>query len=87
MQPLEIAIREKHIPALTGRQALTEYERDLFALPVRDGGMGIPITHQISSQQRSLSKRICGPLVKAVINQQRVLDTNLLQEHAKTTSS
>jgi hypothetical protein len=83
LQPLEIAICEKLIPALTGRQALTEYERDLFALPVRDGGMGIPITHQISSQQRSLSQRICGPLVKAVINQQRVLDTNLLQEHAE----
>ena len=45
--------------------------------------MGISITHKISSQQRFLSQRICGPLVKAVINQQRVLDTNLLQEHAE----
>ena len=67
LQSLEDAIRQTHIPALTGRRTITDQERDLFSLSVRDGGMGIPIPLQISSQQRSLSQRICSPLVEAVV--------------------
>ena len=75
--------RQTLIPAITGRCTITEEERDLFALPVRDGGMGIPIPLQISSQQRSLSQKICSPLVKAVVRQQKVFDPNLVQDYAK----
>ena len=56
---------------------------DLLALPVRDGGTGIPIPLQISSQQRSLSQKIYSRLVETVVRQQKVFDPNLVQEHAK----
>lgn len=41
LQPLEDAIRLKLIPVVTGRHTITDEERELFALAVRDGGMGI----------------------------------------------
>ena len=48
----------------------------LFALSVRDGGMGIPIPLQTSSQT------ICNPLVEAC---GEATEGNLMQEHAKNT--
>ncbi len=43
LQPLEVAIHQHFIPALTGREACSAAERDLLALPVRLGGMGLAI--------------------------------------------
>lgn len=54
----------------------------LTSLPIRDGGMNIPIPHPTSSQQWSLSHKICAPLVGAVLKQQQVLDPDLAQKHA-----
>ena len=34
-------IRENLIPAITGRSYITDEERSLFSLPVRDGGLNI----------------------------------------------
>ena len=76
MQSLKDAIRQTLIPAITGRRTITEGERDLFALSVRDGGMGIPIPLQTSSQT------ICNPLVEAC---GEATEGNLMQEHAKNT--
>ena len=44
--------------------------------------MDIPISHPTSSQQRTLSHKICAPLVEAVLEQQQVLDADLAQKHA-----
>ena len=41
LHPLEMAIQQHFIPALTGREACSVAERDLLALPVRLGGMGL----------------------------------------------
>ena len=41
LRPLEVAIHQHFIPALTGREACSLVERDLLALPVRLGGMGL----------------------------------------------
>ena len=38
---LEDVIRKKFIPALTGRPAITDEERQLLSLPCRLGGLGI----------------------------------------------
>ena len=40
LQPIEDAIRQQLIPAITGRKALNDDERDLLALPARLGGIG-----------------------------------------------
>ena len=42
-QPLEDAIRQFFLPAITGRQAMSDTERELLTLPARLGGLGIPI--------------------------------------------
>ena len=41
LQPLEDRIYHRLIPALTGRPPLNDSERELLALPVRLGGLGI----------------------------------------------
>ena len=41
-QPLEQVIRHQFLPALTGRLALSDIERELIALPAHLGGLGIP---------------------------------------------
>ena len=60
--PLEEAIQQHLIPALTGRPPCSMEERDLLALPVRLGGMGI--INPVSSSQRvfEASVRLTSPL-------------------------
>ena len=41
VQHLEDSINHQFIPALTGRDNISEVQRDLFALPTRLGGLGI----------------------------------------------
>ena len=41
MIPLEETIRHKLIPAITGRNAVSDIERDVLAMPSRLGGMGM----------------------------------------------
>ena len=51
MAPLEEVLRHKFIPAITGRKTVTDEERQLLALPCRNGGLGIiDPTHQCSSR-------------------------------------
>ena len=40
LQPLEMAIRTKLLPKLTGREPPSDQERDLLGLPARLGGLG-----------------------------------------------
>ena len=40
LQPLEDAIRLHFISSITGRDSISDTERDLFALPARLGGLG-----------------------------------------------
>ena len=46
LHPLEQTLRMEFIPALTGKPAPTDSERDMFALPPRLGGLGLknPVT-------------------------------------------
>ena len=51
LMPLEEVIRHQFLPALTGRRGITDEERDLFALPCRLGGLGIPNPTKVAGQQ------------------------------------
>ena len=48
-QPLEEVIQHQFLPALTSREALSNTERALLALPARHGGLGIPISTAVAS--------------------------------------
>ena len=63
LQPLEDAIRLHLLPAITGRAALSDAERRVLALPVRDGGLGIPIPTTTAANQLESSTFITQPLV------------------------
>ncbi|MDA8002745.1 MAG: hypothetical protein MPL62_15800, partial [Alphaproteobacteria bacterium] len=87
-QPLEDAIRQFFLPAITGRQALSDTERGLVALPARLGGMGIAIpTKMASSQFRSVIK-ISEPLAALILKQSQSYpeSTIAIQKAAKATA-
>ena len=69
LKPLEETIQQHLIPALTGRPPCSREERDLLALPIRLGGMGI--TNPVSTSQRNFeaSMRLTSPLVATIATQ------------------
>ena len=79
LQPLEDTIHQHLIPALTGRPPCSRIERDLLALPVRLGGIGI--INPVSSSQRSFeaSVRLTTPLVAAIASQNQDQTVDILK--------
>ena len=71
--PLEEAIREKLIPAITGKSC-SDLERSLFELPCRLGGLGIPNPVQTADPAFSDSLRITEPLIAKIMSKDPVLD-------------
>ena len=69
LRPLETAIHQHFIPALTGREACSAAESDLLALPVRLGGMGLVNPTSESTQAFEASKRITAPLIALIVAQ------------------
>jgi hypothetical protein len=68
--PLEEAIREKLIPALTGRK-ISNPERDIIALPVRFGGLGIENPAKTSNREFEASIAITRNLTEIIYNQEK----------------
>ena len=67
LQPLERAISEVLIPSLIGRNC-SEAERNLVALPVRMGGLGLinPSDNADADVEYSASIRVSAPLVSKI---------------------
>ena len=68
-QPLEDEIRHRFLLALTGREAPSDAERELIALPARQGGLSIPIPTRAASRQFTWSVEITAPLVGLIAQQ------------------
>ena len=71
LQPLEDAIHQHLIPALTGRPACSSIERDLLALPVRLGGLGLNNPSSLSPECYQSSVRITAPLAALIVSQEK----------------
>ena len=71
LHPLEDAIWHQFLPAITGKQALNDTDRDLLSLPARSGGLGIMNPTNTASQQFGASKKVTEPLV-SIIHQQSI---------------
>ena len=69
LQPLESAIQSQFIPAITGQAPPGKQIRELLALPVRLGGLGLQNPINMSRGQHTASKLICAPLVDQIVNQ------------------
>ena len=74
-KPLEEAIRHKFLPALLGRE-INDVERDLFSLPARFAGLGIPNPTELCSKQVENSEGLTAPLLKFILDQKIDFDPN-----------
>ena len=69
LKPLEDTIRQRFLPALTGQNAFNDTERDLMALPVRLGGLGITNPSRQTSTHYEASLKITEPLSNLIHQQ------------------
>ena len=70
--PLEDAIRGKLIPAILGR-SINDVERDILALPLRYGGLGIQNPVLTADREYKASKLITQQLTEMIFNQDQDL--------------
>ena len=72
-QPVEDVIREKLIPAIVGRK-VSNIEREILALPVRFGGIGLMSPVETADIEFETSVRITNNLTNIIVNQERTLE-------------
>ena len=66
---LEQVIRFNLIPSLTGKIALNDLERNMLALPIRHGGLGIVDPSLISSSSYQASIAVSSPITNLILDQ------------------
>ena len=71
-KPLEDAISQSLIPAILGRE-VSALERDMLALPLRYGGLGIQNPEKTSVREYIASKKITNQLTALIVNQDQDL--------------
>ena len=77
-KPLEDAITNKLLPAMTGITTLTRHERQVLSLPCRLGGLGIEDPSSISDQHYTDSVDANQPLTDAIFEQQNELSVDTI---------
>ena len=80
LKPLDDAISNLLIPALTEGRHVTKEERTLLSLPPRLGGMGIITPSEICEQEYAFSVAATAKLTSAIIERQRDLPANFAEE-------
>ena len=70
LRPLEDAIHQQFLPALTGRSPCSPEERELVSLPVHLGGLGINDPTTSAYTEYVTSTQISAPLVALIIAQE-----------------
>ena len=76
---MEVALQQDFIPALTGRHACSREERELLALQVRLGGLGIQNPANVSESAFEASLKLTSPLVQAILTQDPNLQVDLAE--------
>ena len=66
LQPIEDVIRHRVIPAITGKQNMSDAERRLFSLPTKMGGLGIGIPLELAEQEFFNSVTVTKPLIHSI---------------------
>ena len=63
---LEEALRHKFLPALTGRQAFNDLERELLSLPAKLGKIGVTVPSLVSTSQHDASRMVSTQLISNI---------------------
>ena len=74
-EPLENAIRDQLIPALVGRE-VSDAERQILALPLRHGGLGLTDPWETAKKEYEYSTRITNKLTDKIYTQKLDVDYN-----------
>ena len=69
LKPLDDAIDNLLLPAILGTDIISEVDRNLYALPVRMGGLGFPNFAEKAENDFCTSKQITGPLAAIMVTQ------------------
>ncbi len=83
LQPVEDCIRQILIPAILGRDAVNDLERDLLSLPTRYGGLGLHNPLLFHKSQRMASMAIVRPLVDVLLSQRIDLPHDLFERMSR----
>ena len=85
LQPLEDAIRQQLLSALTGKTDISDIERELISLPARLGGLSIPNPTVTPPTEHNASLEVTAPLVEAICEQhgEYNVDTMAQQQQCK----
>ena len=85
IKPLDDIITNEFIPALFGSN-VSANERELFAMPIKDGGLGIKIWHKHANISYETSKGFTAPLQDQILNQKYDLPDQSKVKSAKDKS-
>ena len=83
LKPVENAIRQRFLPSLTGQNAFNDADRDLEALPVRFGGLGIIDPCRQSTTNNNASEKITAPLVALILQQSHTYSSETKAEQLR----
>ena len=70
LRPLDEKLNKEFIPAITEGHVCSHTQRMLLSLPVRLGGMGIPILTELCESEYKNSKRATQQLTERIKSQQ-----------------
>ena len=82
-KPLEDAIRQQFLPSLTGQNPFSDADRNLMALPVRFGGLGIINPSQQCTANNSMAEKTTAPLVALILQQSHSYPPEVKAEQLK----
>ena len=68
MKPIDEVINEKLLPAIFGT-TINDIDRELFTLPIRDGGLGMPILTETARSEYTTSTLVNAPLAAIFVMQ------------------
>ena len=83
LKPVENAIRQRFLPSLTGQNAFNDTDRDLMALAVRFGGLGIIDPCRQSTANNNASEKITAPLVALILQQSHTYSSETKAEQLR----
>ena len=85
LQPLDDIITTKFIPSIFGSEP-TEAEREVFSLPIKDGGLGMRFVSKNADVSYNASRDITKPLVEKITCQSNKLPGHAEELNVKSTA-
>ena len=80
LKPLEGCIRFNFIPAITGEHLCSDNDRILLSLPVRFGGITIPLFHNDAKYEYENSRKLTSSITQSIKNQYQIYSDNKTEQ-------